>query len=96
MRIKLEEDFLYGLENQLEFIAKDKPKTAEKFKNELLNKLKKDLQHPYHFRQSIYSGGDETIRDYIFKGYICVYKIDEQQNSILVFGLIKFRKNFQM
>jgi plasmid stabilization system protein ParE len=74
MRIKLEEDILYGLENQLEFIAKDKPKTAKKFKNELLNKLKKDLQNPFHFRKSIYSDGDETIRDYIFKGYICVYK----------------------
>jgi hypothetical protein len=49
MRIKLEEDFLYGLENQLEFIAKDKPKTAKKFKNELLNKLKKELQKPLSF-----------------------------------------------
>ena len=35
----------------------------------------------------------EDIRDLIFKGYIIVYKVDEQEEIITVFGFTKNKDN---
>ena len=93
MKIDFSKDFKLTLGEQVRYIAKDKPIAARRFKNELIKNLKKDLKKPFHFKKSIYSDGDENIRDYVFKGYICVYKIDMKENSILVFGFIKYRNS---
>ena len=44
------------------------------------------------FKKSIYFD-NETIRDYVFKGYTCVYEIDVKQNVVNVFGFIKYKQS---
>lgn len=92
MRIRIEEDFIFALENQINYIAKDKPQAAKKFKSDLLQKLKKDLMLPFHYKKSIYFD-DESIRDYVFKGYVSVYKIDFDEELVTVFGFIKYKES---
>ena len=90
MKVSFEEKFIIALNNQVRYISKDKPISARKFKNELIKNLKKDLKSPYHFKKSRYYD-DENIRDYVFKGYTSVYKIDIIQDGIIVFGFIKYK-----
>ena len=90
MKVSFEEKFIIALNNQVRYISKDKPISARKFKNELIKNLKKDLKSPYHFKKSKYYD-DENIRDYVFKGYTSVYKIDIIQDGIIVFGFIKYK-----
>lgn len=72
------------------YISKDKPIAARKFKTELIKNIRKDLKQPFRFKKSIYFN-DENIRDYVFKGYTAVYEIDAKQNTIFVFGFIKYK-----
>jgi plasmid stabilization system protein ParE len=90
MKIRLQDDFLFVLNNQVDYISRDKPAAARKFKKDLLLNLKKDLQSPFHYKKSIYFD-DENIRDYVFKGYIITYFIDTETNLVSVFGFIKFK-----
>jgi hypothetical protein len=64
----------------------------------LLENLKtiflKDLKQHFNYSKSIYFE-EEVIRDYIFKGYTIVYKIDIEKRTILVFGLIKYQKSIK-
>ena len=90
MKVSFEEKFIIALNNQVRYISKDKPISSRKFKNELIKNLKKDLKRPYHFKKSRYYD-DENIRDYVFKGYTSVYKIDIIQDVIIVFGFIKYK-----
>lgn len=94
MTIRFSKVFQLDVIDQVRYIYKDKPRAALKFRKDLIKNIKKDLKQPFHFKQSIYSDGDKNIRDYIFKGYISVYKIDVEQNSILVYGFIKYRNSF--
>ncbi len=91
MIIKFSKVFQLDLIDQVRYIYKDKPRAALKFRKDLIKNIKKDLKHPFHFKKSIYSDGDECIRDYVFKGYISVYKIDVEQGIIIVFGFIKYK-----
>lgn len=90
MTIKISKTFLELLKEQVKYIYKDKPKAALKFRKDLLNNIKKDLRHPFHFKKSIYFES-ENIRDYVFKGYVAVYEINPQENIVTVFGFIKYR-----
>jgi mRNA-degrading endonuclease RelE of RelBE toxin-antitoxin system len=90
MKISFTENFLFLLNDQVFYITQDKPKAARKFKADLLKNLKKDLKNPYHFKKSRYYN-DENIRDYVFKGYTSVYKIDLEQDIVTVFGFIKHK-----
>jgi mRNA-degrading endonuclease RelE of RelBE toxin-antitoxin system len=91
MKVKFTEKFSDSLLNQVEYISADKPKSARKFKSDLLRLLRKDLKNPFHFKKSIYFD-DENIRDYVFKGYVSVYKVDVDQHTVTVFGFIKYRE----
>ena len=90
MKISFTEDFLFDLNEQVNYIARDKPQTARKFKNDLIKKLKKDICNPFLFKKSRYFDS-EYIRDYIFKGYISVYEVDIEKNIVSVFAYIKYR-----
>lgn len=90
MRIRLQDDFLVVLNNQVDYISRDKPVAARKFKNDLLKNIKKDLKQPFHFKKSKYFD-DENIRDYIFKGYVAVYEVDIEKKIVSVFGFIKYK-----
>lgn len=94
MTIKFSKVYQLDLIDQVHYIYKDKPRAALKFRKDLIKNIIKDLKHPFHFKESIYSDGDKNIRDYVFKGYVSVYKIDSKQNSILVFGFIKYKNSF--
>ena len=90
MKVSFEEKFIIALNNQVRYISKDKPIAARKFKNDLIKNLKKDLKQLLSFKKSIYYN-DKNIKDYIFKGYTCVFEIDIIQDVIVVFGFIKYK-----
>ncbi|MEY4011460.1 MAG: hypothetical protein RIT22_584 [Bacteroidota bacterium] len=90
MKIEFTVDFRLSLEEQIRFIAKDKPKAARKFKSELLKNIKKDLITPFQFKKSKYFEND-CIREYIFKGYSIIYFVDLEMKMISVFGFIKYK-----
>ncbi|PUU69504.1 type II toxin-antitoxin system RelE/ParE family toxin [Flavobacterium sp. WLB] len=92
MKSNFTEDFLFALEDQVDYIAQDKPKAAKKFKNDLLKKIKKDIQNPFLFQRSQYFD-NENIRDYVFKGYVSVYEVDIEEQAIFVFKFIKYRNS---
>ena len=92
MKINFTEDFLFALEDQVDYIAQDKPKVARKFKNDLLKKNKKDIQNPFLFQRSQYFD-NENIRDYVFKGYVFVYEVDMEEQTIYVFKFIKYKNS---
>ncbi len=91
MKVKFASSFILVLNNQVDYIAADKPIAARNFKNDLQKALRKDLIHPFHFKKSIYYN-DENIRDYVYKGYTSVYKIDVQNQIVTVFGFIKHKE----
>ena len=90
MRIRLQDDFLFALNIQVEYIAKDKSIATRRFKSDLIKKIKKDLKNPFYFKKSRYFK-DENIRDYVFKGYTIVYYIDIDLEIVSVFGFIKHK-----
>lgn len=93
MKIKLTIEFNYDLNDIVDFIAKDKPIAARNFKNDLVKKLKKDLVNPLHFKKSIYFE-DEIYRDYVFKGYTTIIRIERKEETVYVIGILKCRKLF--
>jgi len=92
MRLNILRSFKDKLNDQIEFIARDKPSAARKFKSEIIGRIKEIPQMPFKYRKSIFFDRDD-IRDLIYKGYIVVYKINETDNSIEVFGFTKYEEN---
>ena len=93
MSIKLTIEFNYDLKDIVDFISKDKPVAARKFKIELIKKIQKDLKQPFLFKKSIYFE-DESIRDYVFKGYTVVFKVDIERKTVSVVAILKHRNSF--
>ncbi|MDP3915774.1 MAG: type II toxin-antitoxin system RelE/ParE family toxin [Bacteroidota bacterium] len=89
MRLKILTSFKVKLNDQVEFIAKDKPSAARKFKSEIIGRIKAVTQMPYKNRKSIFFDR-EDIREIIYKGYLIVYKINDREQAIEVFGLTKY------
>ncbi|MFK7001745.1 type II toxin-antitoxin system RelE/ParE family toxin [Flavobacterium oreochromis] len=92
MKIEISFEFYELLNEQVAYIAKDKPQAARKFKIDLIKSIKKDLKNPYSYKKSIYFD-NENIRDYIFKGYTIVYSIDTESNNVSVFEFIKYMES---
>jgi plasmid stabilization system protein ParE len=92
MKIKVLKSFNDKLNRQIEYISRDKPHAARKFKSELLKRVKEIPLMPYKNRKSIFFDRND-IRDLIYKGYIVVYKINQTEHSIEVFGFTKFENN---
>lgn len=88
MKVELQDSFLEKLEQLVDFIARDKPIAARKFKNDLITELRKIGDFPFRCKPSIFFE-DPTIRDMVFKGYTIVYKVCEKEDSLVVFGLVK-------
>jgi len=91
MRLILNDRFLGKLFNQIEYISEDKPKAAQKFKNDIFKEVRQIVRLPYKHRQSIHFT-DINIREFSFKGYLIIYRIKPQQNEIEVFGFIKYNQ----
>ncbi|KAF2340607.1 type II toxin-antitoxin system RelE/ParE family toxin [Flavobacterium tistrianum] len=92
MTIKISNEFLELLKEQVHYIYKDKPRAALKFRKDLLRSIKKDLKHPFLFKKSRYFD-NENIRDYVFKGYVSVYEVDIDKNIVFVFSFIKYKNS---
>lgn len=92
MKIELTIEFNYDLKEIVEFISIDKPIAARKFKKELVKNLKKDLKQPFLFKKSIYID-DENVRDYVFKGYTVVLKVDVKLEIVAVVAILKHRNS---
>ena len=92
MKIKFSKSFSQRLNDQVDYIANDKPSTARKFKSEIIARIKQIPQVPYSNRKSIFFDRND-IRDLIYKGYVVVYKINEVEKSIEVFGFVKWNEN---
>lgn len=88
MKVSFTEDFVLQLRQQIKYIAKDKPIAAKKFKNDLLKNLSKDLLNPYHFKKSIYFR-EEKYRDYVFKGYTTIIRIESELETVYIIGILK-------
>ena len=93
MKIKLIIEFNYDLNDIVDFISKDKPLAARKFKIDLIKKLNSDLLNPFQFKKSIYFE-DENIRDYVFKGYKVVIKVDIELETVSVVAILKHNNSF--
>ena len=89
MKIKITKSFRDRLTNQIEYIAKDKPLAARNFKKAVLQRINEIPALPYAFRKSIFFER-EDIRELIYKGYIIIFKINDGENTIEVFGFTKW------
>ncbi len=69
-----------------DFIAQDSENRAYEFMNELLNKFELIEDSPYAFRKST-KFDDDNIRDFIFKGYVIPYLVDD--DIVLILGIYK-------
>jgi plasmid stabilization system protein ParE len=94
MKLRILQSFKEKLNEQVEFIAKDKPGAARKFKGHIISRLKNIPKMPFANRKSIFFDR-EDIRDLIVKGYIIVYKVDLQNRQIDVFGFIKYKNELK-
>jgi toxin ParE1/3/4 len=74
------------LETIVDFIALDSPDRALDFYYELLSKIHNIPTHPYSHRQRI-TVKDKNVRELIFKGYTIPFKIDEENNKIVILGI---------
>lgn len=92
MKLKFTKGFRDKLNAQVDYIAKDKPAAARKFKNGLISKLKEIPAMPFKNRKSIFFDRDE-IRDLVFKGYVTVYKVNQEVQEIEIFGFTKYEQN---
>jgi len=90
MKLRITKSFRDRLNDQIEFITKDKPGAAHKFKTEIISRIKSIPKMPYADRKSIYFDND-YIRDMIVKGYLIVYKIDTENQTIDVFGFTRYQ-----
>jgi len=90
MRLRILKSFGDKLNDQVNYIAQDKPGAARKFKSDIIKRIKEIPKMPYACRRSIFFDR-EDIRDLMFKGYIVVYKVDKDNGFITVFGFTKYK-----
>lgn len=79
-------EFKANLDTILDFIGDDNPKAAAKFGNELLDKIDTLDFMPFRCRQHL-DNGDKNIRDLVFKGYVIVFRVIE--NEVRILGIYK-------
>lgn len=84
--IILTERFKSELKNIIDFISDDSILRAVTFRDELLDKIYLLPNYPRIYRKST-KFNDENIRDFIFKGYVIPYLIDD--DKIVILGIYK-------
>jgi len=92
MKVRISKGFRDCLKKQLEYIARDKPGAARTFKTEIINKIKEIPEMPYSYRKSIFFNRSDT-RELIYKGYIVVFKVNDRNDTIEVFGFTRWEEN---
>ncbi|MFN2424211.1 MAG: type II toxin-antitoxin system RelE/ParE family toxin [Cryomorphaceae bacterium] len=92
MKLKITRSFSVKLNEQVNYIAKDKPEAARAFKNDVINQVNAIPRMPYINRKSIFFDR-EDIRDLVVQGYVVVYRINKPEKSIEVFGFTKWEND---
>ena len=92
MKLKITSSFRDKLNDQVNYIARDKPSAARKFKSLVLSEIKEIPHFPYKYRKSIFFDRDD-IRDLIVGGYLVVYRINKHTQTIEVFGFTKWKED---
>ena len=82
MNFEFDDRFIKALNDIESFIAIDSLERAEKFKNDIIDKISSLDFMPKRCRKSTLAN-DESIRDLIFKGYIIVFKIQNDTIKVL-------------
>ncbi|MDD0846864.1 type II toxin-antitoxin system RelE/ParE family toxin [Campylobacter sp. 50012-21] len=82
MNFEFDDRFIKALNDIESFIALDSLERAEKFKNDIIDKISSLDFMPKRCRKSTLAN-DESIRDLIFKGYIIVFKIENDTIKVL-------------
>ena len=82
MNFEFDDRFIKALNDIESFIALDSLERAEKFKNDIIDKISSLDFMPKRCRKSTLAN-DESIRDLIFKGYIIVFKIQNDTIKVL-------------
>lgn len=82
MNFEFDDRFIKALSDIESFIALDSLERAEKFKNDIIDKISSLDFMPKRCRKSTLAN-DESIRDLIFKGYIIVFKIQNDTIEVL-------------
>ncbi|PKZ30076.1 type II toxin-antitoxin system RelE/ParE family toxin [Campylobacter ureolyticus] len=78
--------YIKELKNILTFIAKDSLNSSRKFKNELDDKINKIPNYSQIYRKSL-TADDENVKDLIFKGFVVVFRI--KNDNIYILGIYK-------
>ncbi|MFK5975494.1 MAG: type II toxin-antitoxin system RelE/ParE family toxin [Sulfurovum sp.] len=91
MTIEKNKLFEKSLDDIVDYIASNSLNRAIAFTRELESKLNNLTDMPYMFRKSIYFD-DEDIRDFIFKGYVIPYLVDEIADKLVLLGIVKYRE----
>ena len=82
MNFEFVDRFIKALNDIESFIALDNLERAERFKNDIIDKISSLDFMPKRCRKSALAN-DESIRDLIFKGYIIVFKIQNDTIKVL-------------
>ena len=82
MNFEFDDRFIKALNDIESFIALDNLERAEKFKNDIIDKISSLDFMPKRCRKSTLAN-NESIRDLIFKGYIIVFKIQNDTIKVL-------------
>lgn len=70
----------------LDFIKKDSKTRALKFRDDLLSKIDQIPNYPQIYRKSL-TADDENVKDLIFKGFVVVFRI--KNDDIYILGIYK-------
>ena len=93
MQILKDARYYADLTEIMEYIAQDSVQRAIHFQHELDKMIENCVHFPYKYRKSIYFN-DDHIRDLIFKGYVIPYVVDEENATLTVLGIIKWKSAF--
>lgn len=91
MKIKLKTTFTNRLSRQVSYISLDSPSRARRFKNDLIKQIERIPGNPYAYRKSVHFN-DIKIRDMIFKGYCIIFRINDDEKAIEIFGFTKYQE----
>ena len=87
-KITFSKRFLQELDEILGFIATSSPSQAATFQSKLFAKISSLDTMPYRCRKN-FVANDESIRDFIFKGYVVVFGVNEKALRIEILGIYK-------
>lgn len=89
MKVIISASFYKKLNNQVKYIAKDKPSIAFKFRKNVLIEIRKIPDRIWSYKKSEFFD-DDHIRESIYKGYRIVFEV--RQDCILIFGFHKWEE----